>query len=193
MTSTQPSQLLGALFESVSEERPLTVLDAGPAVQETVDFLSRYRCRLHVLDLFSDLPIEADDEGGISLQDRFQELLQFPRGTLFDICLFWDLFNYLGEEGVRLLGEQLRPHIAAHTLGHAFGAHNPRSPQRDCTFSIIAPDTLQVRDRPARLRGYAPLPQSRLQAALGCFTTKRSVLLSDGRLELLLAGRAQLA
>lgn len=189
MTARQSAQLLPALFENLGEEACLQVLHLGPALPETIDFFSGNRCKLYFTDPFPELPLQADLERDITLRDRIVSVFALPEDVQFDLCLFWDLFNYLGEEGVRLLGEHLRPHIAAHTLGHAFGVHNPRSPQRDCTFSIIAPDTLQVRDRPARLRGYKPLPQSRLQAALACFTAKRSVLLSDGRLELLLAGR----
>lgn len=186
MTSTQPSQLLGALFESVSEERPLTVLDAGPAVQETVDFLSRYRCRLHVLDLFSDLPIEADDEGGISLQDRFHELLRFPRGTLFDICLFWDLFNYLERDAILAFVTALRPHLRKGGLAYGFGMHKPNAPRDERLYGIDTSQQLAVRQRPAPLPGYAPHPQGKLKNMLYCFHFERTVLLSDGRLEMLL-------
>lgn len=189
MTERQSAQLLPALFENLGEDQCIHVLHLGPALPETIEFFSGNRCKLYFIDPFPELPLAADLERDITLGDRVAAVFDLPGDTQFDLCLFWDLLNYLGEEAVRLLAEQLRPHIGAHTLAHGFGVHNARTPQRDARFSILAPDTLCVRDRPERLRGYAPLPQSRLQAALACFEMKRSVLLADGRLELLLGAR----
>ena len=189
MTARQSAQLLPALFENLGEDQCIRVLHLGPALPETIEFFSGNRCKLYFIDPFTELPLQPDLERDITLRDRVASAVDLPEGVIFDLCLFWDLFNYLGEEGVQLLAEHLRPHLAAHTLAHGFGVHNLRSPQRDGRFSILSADTLCVRDRPERLRGYAPLPQSRLKAALGCFEMKRSVLLSDGRLEMLLGAR----
>ncbi len=191
MTARQGAQLLPTLFESLDEDRRVNVLHLGPALSATIEFFSAYRCKLYVIDPFPELPLEADLERDITLSDRIASVFELPAGLQFDLCLFWDLLNYLGEEGVSLLGAHLRPHIGPQTLAHGFGVHNQRSPQRDCTFSIAAADSLEVCDRPQPLRGYAPLPQSRLKTALGSFEMKRSVLLADGRLEMLLAARPQ--
>lgn len=190
MTARQSAQLLPTLFDDLDTERCIRVLHLGPALPETVEFFSGYRCTLYFTDPFPELPLEADLDRNVTLRDRVASVFELPAGAQFDLCLFWDLLNYLGEEGVSLLCERLRPHIGPHTLAHGFGVHNLRSPQRDYTFSIVAPDSLCVRERPARLGGYAPLPQTRLRTALGCFDMRRSVLLADGRLELLLAGKA---
>ncbi len=189
MTARQSAQLLPTLFDDLGTGHCVRVLHLGPALPETLEFFSGNRCRLYFTDPFPDLPLEAELERNITLRDRMATVFALPEGVQFDLCLFWDLLNYLGDECISLLGEQLRPHIGSHTLAHGFGVHNPRSPQRDCTFSIATPDSLIVRERPVRLRGYAPLPQSRLKDALGCFEMKRSVLLADGRLEMLLAAR----
>jgi hypothetical protein len=189
MTAQQSAQLLPTLFDDLGTDRCIRVLHLGPALPETVEFFSGNRCTLYFTDPFPDLPLEADLERNITLRDRVESVFELPAGAQFDLCLFWDLLNYLGEEGVSLLGEQLRPHIGSHTLAHGFAVHNLRSPQRDCTFSIVAPDSLVIRERPTRVRGYAPLPPSRLKDALGCLEMKRTVLLADGRLEMLLAAR----
>jgi hypothetical protein len=184
--STQASTLLPALFEQVDEERPLVVLETGPAMQETVDFLSGYRCRLHVLNLYSELPIEAGEEGSAGLHERFEQLLQFPPGTVFDLCLFWDLFNYLDRDAVLAFVAALRPYLRKGTLAHGFGLHNLNAPRSDLLYGIGAADALCVRPREQPLPGYHPHNQGKLKNMLYCFNFVRSVLLSDGRLELLL-------
>ncbi|MFT6052044.1 MAG: hypothetical protein ACI9B9_001690, partial [Halioglobus sp.] len=61
-TSIQSSKLLSSLFENVSPGRRLAVLHVGPALQETIEFFSSFRCRVHFVDLFSELPIASEDE-----------------------------------------------------------------------------------------------------------------------------------
>lgn len=190
MTAQQSTQLLPTLFDDLDTDRCIHVLHLGPALPETVEFFSGYRCKLYFTDPFPELPLQPDPERDVTLRDRVASVFELPAGAQFDLCLFWDLLNYLGEEGVSLLCEQLQPHIGPHTRAHGFGVHNPRSPQRDCRFSILARDSLRVRERPVRLVGYAPLSQTRLKSALGCFEMKRSVLLADGRLEMLLGARS---
>lgn len=187
MTSTQPSKLLSTLFEQIDEDARLTVLHIGPALPETVDFFSRYRCKLHFLDLFHELPIEAEEGVPLSLDKQFAELLQFPPGTHFDVCLFWDLFNYLGSDAISAFLLTLRPYLRPGSLAHGFAVHNLRTPPGDQVYAIHDLDALTVRQRPAALPGYAPHPQSRLKTLLSCFSFDRSVLLADSRLELLLS------
>jgi len=187
MTEQQNSQLLPRLFEQITEEQRVTVLHIGPALPETVDFFSNYRCKLFFVDLFAELPLVFDTEDELTVEQRLEELLDFPDDCRFDLCLFWDVFNYLDDRAVAAVMDTLRPHLDAHTLAHAFGVHNTRSPQRDQLFAIERPDALRVRSRREVLRGYAPMPQSRLKAVLEGFRLERSVLLADGRLELLLA------
>lgn len=189
MTSTQPSSLLAALFEQIDDDQTLTVLETGPALQETVEFFSRYRCRLHVLNLFSELPIR-EEEGGPSLRDQFSGLLQFPEGTTFDICLFWDLFNFLDRDAILAFMAALRPHLRPGSLAHGFAVHNQNVPQDDRRYGISAADALSVRPRPGQLPGYAPHTQSKLKNLLYCFNFDRTVLLAGSRLEFLLRARA---
>jgi hypothetical protein len=162
---------LATLFEHIDEERCLTVLDAGPALQETVDFFSDYRCRLQVLDLFSDLP------------------LRIPEGMTFDLFLFWDIFSYLDRDQVLAFFTVLRPHLRPGALAHCFGVHKQNMAQDDRIYSVLSPDTLKVRQRPVSLPGYAPHSQSKLKNLLFDFHMDRTMLLADGRLELLLRVR----
>jgi hypothetical protein len=189
MSSTQPSQLLPTLFEDFEDGDRLTVLHIGPALPETVEFFSRYRCKLHFLDLFDELPLAGDEDPESAATERLAELLQFPADTRFDICLFWDLFNYLDRSSASRFIELLQPHLHARTRAHGFGVHNLRSPQGDELYGIRELAQLSVRHRPAPLPGYTPHNQQQLQGLLSCFSFIRSILLADSRLELLLRAK----
>jgi len=190
MTSTQPSKLLASLFQPVDEEERLSVFDVGPALPETVSFFSHYRSKLYFADLFSDLPIVAGEDSGPSLAQQFADLLRFPADTQFDICLFWDLFNYLSADAIAAFMDVLRPCLHSGTLAHGFAVHKVTSPQNNQVYGIRQTDELCLRQRDVPLPGYAPHNQNQLKTMLNCFSFERTVLLSDSRLELLLRARA---
>lgn len=184
----QTSKLLPALFDHIDEERRLTVFHVGPALSDTVDFFANYRCRLYFIDLFSELPIVASEDTP-TLQQQFEELLSIPPGTEFDICLFWDLFNFLDRKTIEALLSVLRPHLTPDSLAHAFSVHNVSSPRCNHLYSINQRDTIRLGKRATAVPGYAPQSQRQLQETLSCFRFKRSVLLPDSRLELLMQAR----
>jgi hypothetical protein len=183
VSATQSSKLLSSLFESIDEEQRLTVLHIGPALPETVDFFSRFRCKLYFVDLFCELPIIIDDDA--SPEQLFSNHLNFQQSIKFDICLFWDLFNFLDREAINAFLSVLRPHLHAASVAHGFAVHNLKSPQGDQLYGIKELDALNVRSRKSVLPGYAPHPQGKLKNMLHCFNFDRSVLLPDSRLELL--------
>jgi len=183
---TQQSKLLPFLFEHIDEDQRLTVFHVGPALPETVDFFSRYRCRLHFVDLFAELPIVANEEDNPSLGRQFGDLLQLPPDTRFNICLFWDLFNFLGADAITAFLKELRPYLHSGCLAHGFSVHNLKTAQNNQLYGISEADTLRLRNRQATLPAYAPHNQGRLKTLLSGFTFERSVLLPDSRLELLL-------
>lgn len=187
MTEQQAAKLLPELFATIPQEQRINVLHVGPALPETVDFFSAYRCKLFFVDPFAELPLVADLEADVTLQQRIDALFSFAPEVRFDICLFWDIFNYLSAEAVQLMDQCLRPYLHPQAQAHGFAVHNLRSPQRDARFSIISPGELLLRERPARLPGYAPLPQSRLKELFTGFAMKRTILLADSRLEMLLS------
>ena len=192
MTSSQPSTLLPSLFEHIDEGRRLTVLHVGSALPETVDFFSRYRCKLHFVDLFGDLPgLVPGDDATESLAQKFLESMHIPDGTRFDLCLFWDLFNFLEREAVAAMVQTLKPHLQDSTLGHGFAVHSLKTPQSGKVYGIRELQEISVRPRPAPLPGYNPRNQGQLERMLDCFSVTRSVLLPEGRLELLLRAKVK--
>lgn len=187
---TQASKLLPSLFRHLDSEQLVTVFHVGPAMPETVDFFSGLRCKLHFIDLFAELPFVDSEDNPRSLERQFAALLRLPPDTRFDICLFWDLFNYLDGEAVRALLRVLRPYLTQHSLAHAFSVHNLKMPESRHIYGIQQFDALSYRPRADARPGYAPHSQRELTALLDCFRVERSVLLSDSRLELLLQAKA---
>ena len=190
MLPSQTSALLPSLFEHFEEGQRLTVLHIGSALPETVEFFSRYRCKLHFVDLFGDLPsLVPGDDATESLAQKFLESMHIPEGTRFDLCLFWDLFNFLERDAVAAMLHTLKPHLQDTTLAHGFAVHSLKTPQSGKVYGIRELDEISVRPRPALLPGYSPRNQGQLERLLDCFAVTRSVLLPESRLELLLRAK----
>ncbi len=189
MTAFQNSKLLPSLFQKIEDDARISVLHVGPALPETVDFFSHFRCKLYFVDLFDELPITANEDNKPTLEQYFAQPLNLDTKVQFDICLFWDLFNFLGNEAISALIAALKPHLHASTVGHAFAVHKLRSEQSRQLYGIVDADKISIRTRNALLPAFAPHPQARLKKLLSCLNFDRSVLLADGRLELLLSAR----
>jgi hypothetical protein len=172
----------------------------GYALPETVEFFSRYRCRLYFVDLFENLPFTAGPAAaepppaaapaaGAPLRQTFAELLGIPAGTQLDVCLFWDIFNFLEPDAIAALLAVLRPHLHGDSLGHGFAVHSLKTPQSGTVYGIRDRDRISLRSRPSSLPGYSPCSQGQLDKALDCWRVSRSVLLAHSRLELLLRAK----
>ena len=111
------------------------VLDLGPAVGPNVAFFSRRNCRLYIADLHSSLfstPMPADRAE--ALESALARDL--PAGETFDLVLTWDLFNYLEESEVRLLGARLRPACGERTILYSMISTRKEIPDRPARFEI---------------------------------------------------------
>ena len=194
MTETQPSRLLPALFENVDPGSLLTVLNLGPALPESVAFFSDYRCRLHIADLFPELPFSAapDDESDVReiLGQRLDQALCLPADSRFDMVFFWDVLNFMSAEAITVLTEKLKPHLHARTRAHCFAVHSSQTPVAMESYGIADHQHLSVRSRSQVPPDYQPHPQGELLTLLRYFAVDSSVLMRDRRIELLL--KAQL-
>ena len=187
----QSSRLLPSLFENIRPDRRLTVFDVGPAVPETVRFFSDFRCSLHICNLFEEELVrkqhhELDDA---ELRTAFSKLLDLPRGSLIDICLFWDFPNYLTTRCLRAFGAALAPYLHPGSRGHGYSVLNVNTPLSNLQYGIAGSDS--ICSRPARLDqlAYYPHTHEELNESLGAFRIERGWLLADGRLEMLLQAR----
>ncbi len=189
MTAFQSSKLLSSLLPAVEDDALIRVLHIGPALPETIDFFSQFRCKLYFVDLFDELPIATNEDNEPHLEQTFTQLLNLDADVELDFCLFWDVFNFLGSDAISAFMTVLKPHLHPATLAHAFAVHKLRSEQSKQLYGIADADKINIRTRNAPLPSYAPQPQGTLKKLLFCFNIDRSVLLPDGRLELLLQAK----
>ena len=187
--TTQDSKILPGLVAGLDEDSRLSVLHVGPACSDTLDFFAGFRSRLYITDAFTELPLKSPEDAELSYFDQWREILQLPESAQYDLCLFWDLFNFLSPDALAAFSQVLAPHLHRETRGHAFSVHNPRHSLQNCLYGIRDANTLSARPRQHVPEGYAPLSQRQLSEALGCFTIERSVLLADSRLELSLRAK----
>ena len=191
--SKQPSKIFASLYRMLDPNHRLTVLEVGSALPETVEFFSRYKCRVHFLDLFSE-PLVNELQNVTSPQEirkQFEELLIFPPGTKLDICLFWDFLCYLDDPALRAFNEALRPYMHHGTRAHGFGIHHLAIKLGNKRYGVIDESTLSVRQRHSKQPDTHPHSQVEMNEMMSCFDFERGLLMPDGKLELLLKAREE--
>ena len=184
----QASKVLPLLVDALDPGRRITVLELGRAQPETIHFFSTYRCKIHVVDLYSELLAGRFDRSssGMTLQRQFQQLFGFERGTVLDICLLWDLPHYLEEKLLRAFSSALWPWLQPASIAHVFGVHSAATLLLNREYGILDSKTVSVRNRHAEQIKNSPHPQSFMQEWLTCFAATSGVLLPDGKVETLL-------
>jgi hypothetical protein len=189
--SRQPSKLFPDLFRMMDVNHRLTVLEIGPALSETVEFFSQFKCRLHFVDLFNEAFVREQqaDLSEKELRHAFEEQFRFPAGTRIDICLFWDFLCYLDDPALRAFNSALRPWIHAGTKAHGFGVHHLAIRLENIQYGVINTETLSIRKRRATQLPHHPHSQIEMHEMLNCFAFKRGLLLPEGKLEMLLKPR----
>ena len=192
VVSRQNSKLFPGLFRLVDVNHRLTVMEIGPALAETVNYFSEFKCRLHFVDLYNE-PFVREDQARLSekeLRHAFEEQFRFPQGTKIDICLFWDFLCYLDDSALRAFNSALRPWIHPGTRAHGYGVHHLAIRLENIQYGVLKKDQLSIRNRSSAQLPYHPHSQIEMHDMLNCFDFERGLLLSDGKLEMLLKPRA---
>ena len=187
----QPSKLLPSLFRSLDTGRRLTILDVGGALPETVEFFSRFKCRIHFIDLFCE-PVVGELQqisNAKELHHQFEKLLKLPDGTRLDICLLWDFLCYLDDPALRAFNNVLRPYLYYGTRAHGFVVHHLAIRLENKQYGVMQEDAMSVRLRQTKQLATHPHSQIEMHEMLSCFDFDRGLLLPDGKLELLLKAR----
>ena len=188
---TQPSKLFSSLFRSLDAGHRLTILNVGVALPETVEFFSRFKCRIHFIDLFSE-PVVSELQQVSSakeIQHQFEKLLKLPEGARLDICLLWDFLCYLDDPALRAFNHALRPYMYDETRAHGFGVHHLAIRLENKQYGVMEEDKLSVRLRRSKQLATHPHSQVEMHEMLSCFDFDRGLLLPDGKLEMLLKAR----
>ena len=191
LKSSQPSKLLPSMFRAADSDHRLTVLEIGPALPETVDFFSQYKCRLHFVDLMHE-PFVRDQQAKMSekeLRHAFEEQFRFSADTRIDICLVWDFLSYLDDPALRAFISALRPWLHKGTRVHGFGMHHLAIRMDNIHYGVVDQNTLSIRERRSPPLPAYPHSQIEMHEMMNCFDFERGLLLPEGKLEMLLKMR----
>ena len=182
-------RLFQELVRSIDRGKRLTVLEIGAARPETVDFFSQFRCQLFFADLFS-APFLADQQQKLSrpkLQAQFRRALDLPKGLKFDLCLFWNVFQFLTGPAIRSLCGELESHVHKDTQAHALGVHSAGTACKRAHYAIRDSAHFKPVAKDFPELPYFPHPQAELGDLLDIFKVDRAMLLGDGTVEMLLS------
>ena len=188
MPQTQQTLLFPTLVKRIDPERRLSVLEIGPALPETVEFFSQFKCRLHFAAMYSD-PVLALQKGEYTeseLAEEFTRSFDFPSKTRFDLCLFWDFLSYLDDKTLRAFNSAIRPYLHKTTRAHAFTVRTLNTSFPNQQYGIDQAHMFRIRPRDSSQKPTFPHTQATLVNLLSCFDIDQGMLLPDGRLEVLL-------
>lgn len=182
------SNLIGQVFKEVCPEHRLLVLDMGCPSSSTVKFFNQYKCRLSFLDLISAEFLSETPQGAShqELVEYFRVSLNIEPDMVADICLFWDIFNYLDGSSLSAFIEALAPHINHRSRGYCLGLLNERNQLPYCQYGIDSQTTLSQAVPLGQQPPVYPHNRRVLTQLLHYFEIDKSRLMPDGRVEYLL-------
>ena len=187
-TNILSSSLLVGLFNQITDDKTLVVLDMGLASAASVNFFSQTKCRLQFTGLIEP-EIEKYNDQELTHDERvalFKQELKPQADTKIDIVLFWDIFCYLSAPAIAALLDVLTPNLHARTKAHSIGLLNARQKMMYSEYGVNA--IYQLWQQPISSNQPRIYPHSRhdFGRLLSYFTIDRSCLLSGNRVENLL-------
>jgi len=182
------SNLLPAVFKRLDLENRIVVLDMGHAASSTVSFFNHFKCRLSFVDIYSEQFIVCPDSDSSheELVAQMAKSLNLDTNIKVDICLFWDLFNYLNDAMIKALMEALEPHINHSTSGYVIGTRDSRNQLPFCRYGIVDKSSLTENKGSGTQGAIYPRSQRDLNKLIDYFEIDSGRLLSEGRAEYLL-------
>ena len=188
---TKNARLLPELFKGLDPDERLKVLEIGRAQPETIDFFSRYKCRLQFADIYSsdELLQEQAKLSEAELAVGFRKALSLPKEAKFDVCLFWDILLYLTGPAIRALCGVLEPHIHPGTRAHGIGVHSTLTRCERAEYAITDSSEFKLKQGRLPELEYRPHPQAELSEMLTVFKIDRAMLMGDGTVEMLLRSK----
>ena len=182
------SNLLPAVFKRLDLENRIVVLDMGHAASSTVSFFNHFKCRLSFVDIYSEQFIVCPDSDSSheELVAQMARSLNLDANIKIDICLFWDLFNYLNDAMIKALMEALEPHINHSTSGYVIGTRDSRNQLPFCRYGIVDKSSLTENKGSGTQGAIYPRSQRDLNKLIDYFEIDSGRLLSEGRAEYLL-------
>ncbi len=184
----QQTLLFPSLLKRIDTSRRLSVLEIGSALPETINFFSQYKCRLQFAAMYTDpiLRMQTSDVSEAELVDHFTKSFAIQKGTRFDLCLFWDFFNYLNDKALRAFDAAIKPYLHKTTRAHAFTVRTLDTSFTNQQYGIEQAHMFSLRPRTTAQATSYPHTQAILLNVLSSFDIDQGMLLPDGRLEVLM-------
>lgn len=176
---------LGPVLQELERRRRPRVLDLGPALGASVEFLAGYSVQLFIADLYrsvrsstGQLPPDA-----ARLRRALEDQLPVPPEGPFDLVLAWDLLNYFPADQLEALGQHLG--ALCRPGGKLFALIATRGPisDRPMNFEIVARDLLRYSATAAQERPCPGYHETALERLLDAFAVQTSFLLRNGMQE----------
>jgi len=171
------SPALAEIFSSVDEERPVRILDLGPALPVNLAFYNSVAGSVRIADLVrGDNLRELDQRGFVSLLGR----LVSSANETFDLILAWDILDHLTAEQPGVLAHHLAAVADRGARIHLMTTTTDTMPAGPTRYEIAGPGRLVYRPTTAK-RVPAPNPPPALvERWLDPFRITRSVILRHG-------------
>ena len=167
------------------------MLDLGPALGASVEFLAGYSVQLFIADLYrsvrsstGQLPPDA-----ARLRRALDEQLPVPDEGPFDLILAWDLLNYFGADQLEALGQHLGALCRPGGQLLALVATRGSISDRPMSFEILGHDTLRYHATAATERPSPSYRETGLERQLDAFVVQTSFLLRNGMQEYIFTRR----
>lgn len=185
---SQQSLLFPTLVNRIKPDRRYSILEIGPALPETIEFFSQFKCRLHFAAMYTDplLQMQLGDHTEAELVEHISKSFGFAKDTRFDLCLFWDFLNYLDDKALRAFNTAIRPFLHKSTRGHAFTVRTLNTSFPNQQYGISEAHMFNIRPRGGKQMRTTPHTQAILVNLLSSFDIDQGMLLPDGRLEVLM-------
>lgn len=189
ISRTQQTLLFPSLLKRVDADRRLSVLEIGPALPETIEFFSQFKCRLHFAGMYTDpvLQMQKGEFTEAELADHIKQSFGFPKNTRFDLCLFWDFLNYLDDKTLRAFNTAISPYLHKTTRAHAFTLRTLDTSLSRQRYGIEQAHMFSIRPLANTQAKTFPHTQAILVNLLSSFDIDQGMLLPDGRLEVLMS------
>jgi hypothetical protein len=185
--------LLGNIIpEGATQTRPAKILDFGAINSSTIDALRPFFWgRLTVLDaIYGASELErllSDPEDEVNLALYLEDLFAPAIGQAYDLVLLWDFAASLSDANLPWLDRWLDSFVTEGGYAHGFICHNPTRKIEKKGWGLHSKTELTSK----LIHGFVPHQHLRNQFSrhLRNFVIEKSVLLKDGRLEVLLKRR----